>query len=354
MRLADGISVGSFNQIVNVGDTSEIMRLDSALADGRLHNVHSVLLYKDSVLVYEKYLCGKDERHGKKLGNVAHDVYTLHDMRSISKSVVAACIGIALQRGVLKSVYEPIGDFFGGLPKEKAKITIHDLLTMSSGLSWKEVGLYGHLLNDETKMNISFYPLSFILRKQQVHKPGTVWNYSAGNTQLLAAILKVRTGLDIDSFARKYLFAPLGIQQTEWIRLFWKSDPAAASGLRLTSRELLKLGVLFEQNGQYHNMQLIDKAWVDSCLTSHINRPDLSKLLLDNGGYGYQFWTYNYSRNNKWISIAEAKGNGGQSLFICRDLHFVLVVTAGNYGQSAYNDIPGKILKDYILPYVCQ
>lgn len=334
-------------------DTTFVFQLSKDLVDETLANVHSVLIYKDDALFYEKYLCGKDERHGKNLGIRQHEIDDLHDVRSISKSVVSACIGIAIKKGLIKDENELIRHYFPEIcnkDNNKSTLTIRHLLTMASGLSWKEIGNYGNLLNDETKMDLSFNPIHFVLDKEMVKDPGSYWNYSGGNTQVLAEIIQKVSGKSIRDFAADNLFRPLGIQEYEWINLTVKKIPAAASGLRITSRDLLKLGILYESGGKFNNVQILDSTWVRRSMSEQIRRADLSSLNLENGGYGYQFWTYDFKIKNKNLKFVEAKGNGGQSVFICQQLHLVVVITAGNYGNTNGNKIPYQIVKEYILP----
>lgn len=346
-NINDGISVRDIKSY-NI-DSILISKLNKDLIDEEIYNVHSVLIYKDDALFYEKYLCGKDEKHGKNLGVVQHGINTLHDTKSISKSIVSACIGIAISKGLIKDENEPIKNYFScSENNKKGKITIKDLLTMSSGLSWKEIGSYKGL-NDETKMDLSFNPISFVLNKDLILEPGSTWNYSGGNTQILADIIQKASGKNIYEFAEENLFRPLGITNKEWVNLTMKEIPAAASGLRLTSRELLKFGILYKDNGVFNGVPIIDSNWIKTSLSGHIQRPDLVKLNLENGAYSYQFWTYQFHLKNKRIRIAEAKGNGGQSIFLCKELNLVVVITAGNYGKLQHNSIPFKILKEYIL-----
>ncbi len=345
--LNDGISVRDIKAYSI--DTGLISALNKDLADEIIYNVHSLLIYKDNALFYEKYLCGADEKHGKKLGIIRHDINMLHDTRSVSKSIVSACVGIAIKKGLIKDENEPIKNFFScSVNDKKGNITIKDLLTMSSGLRWKEIGDYQGL-NDETKMDLSFDPASFVLNKDLVSEPGSTWTYSGGNTQLLAEIIYKVSGKNICEFAEENLFDPMGITDKEWINLTIKKIPAAASGLRLTSRGLLKFGILYKNDGVFNSVRLIDSTWVKKSLSDYIQRPDLTNLNLENGAYGYQFWIYEFNVKNKLVSVIEAKGNGGQSIFICKELDLVVVITAGNYGKIQHNSIPYKILKDYIL-----
>ncbi|GAB4039380.1 serine hydrolase domain-containing protein [Spirosoma gilvum] len=349
--IEDNIPVRDIN-LYNL-DTTLLAKLTKDLIDEAIYNVHSVLIYKDGALFYEKYFYGKDEKHGKNLGIIQHSCADLHDVRSISKSVVSACIGIAIRKRLIKDENEPLKNFFPEICKndnEKSKITIKNLLTMSSGLCWKEIGNYNSLLNDETKMDLSFNPIRFVVDKQLINAPGSSWNYSGGNTQVLAEIIKKVSGKNIYEFATEHLFQPLGINQSEWINLTMKKIPAAASGLRLTSRDLLKVGITYKDNGTFNNTQVLDSAWVTKSMAKQIERPDFTNLNLENGGYGYQFWTYDFTIKNNALKVVEAKGNGGQSIFICRQLNLVAVITAGNYGKLNGNKIPYQILKEYILP----
>jgi CubicO group peptidase (beta-lactamase class C family) len=343
----DGILVRDINAY-NI-DTSLISELSKKLINEEIHNVHSLLIYKDGALFFEKYLCGKDEKHGNNLGIIQHNIHTLHDTRSISKSIVSACIGIAIKKGLIKDENEPIKSYFSySKDEKKGGITIKNLLTMSSGLCWKEIGKYNGL-NDETKMDLNFNPVLFVLKKDLVVQSGSIWNYSGGNTQILAEIIHKVSGQNIYEFATENLFIPLGIFQKEWINLTMKKIPAAASGLRLTSRDLLKFGILYKENGVFNNTSIIDSVWINHSISTQIQRPDLSNLKLENGGYGYQFWTYDFSLKNKNIKVTEAKGNGGQSIFICKELDLIVVMTAGNYNKTEHNSTPYTILKDYIL-----
>jgi CubicO group peptidase (beta-lactamase class C family) len=221
---------------------------------------------------------------------------------------------------------------------------------MTSGLKWKEIGSYGSFFNSETQMDISFNPVRYILNRAIVAIPGTEWNYSAGNTQLLAEIIFRKSGMTIDKYADKYIFQPLGIHQCEWVNLTFRHIPAAASGLRLTSRDLMKFGLLYLHNGNWNGSQLLDSAWVKESFNSFVKRPDLSRYGIPAGGYGFQFWTSAYTVNGRMIEIAEAKGNGGQSIFFCKSLNLLLITTGGNYNKADSN--PYLILTRYILPAV--
>lgn len=332
-------------------DSTEIVQLTKAILNDSFYNIHSLLIMKDNKLVYENYFAGKDQKHGKKLGYLNHSINQLHDCRSISKSVVSACIGIALKNKIIENIDDPIKKYFPEIKDSlKGTITIRNLLTMTSGLQWNEIGSYGNFFNSETQMDLRFDPIKYILKKNMLSKPGTQWNYSGGNTQLLAEIIHRKSGLQIDEFAEKFLFLPLGIHQYEWINLTLKKIPAAASGLRLTSRDLLKVGLLYINNGNWNGTQILDTSWVLQSFQSFIGRPELKDYKIKKGGYGYQFRTYSDSLNAQPIDIIEAKGNGGQSIFFCNSLNLLVITTGGNYNEADNN--PYLMLTKYILPSI--
>lgn len=168
--------------------------------------------------------------------------------------------------------------------------------------------------------------------------------------QLLAEIIYRKSGMQIDAFANKFLFLPLGIHQYQWVDLTLKKIPAAASGLRLTSRDLLKLGLLYTNDGNWNGTQILDTSWVNQSFESFIERPDLKGYKIKKGGYGFQFWTYTDTLHAQPIDIIEAKGNGGQSIFFCTSLNLLVVTTGGNYNQADNN--PYLMLTKYILPSI--
>ena len=345
-KLKDGIAVGNLTEVKL--DSSGIIELTRLILKDTFPNIHSLLIVKNNKLVYENYFAGTDEISGRKLGYTEHTIEDLHDLRSISKSVTSACIGIAIKQGLIKDIDEPVFQYFKNYESyfdtTKKKITIRHLLTMTSGLEWNEDISYRDLKNRELQMDISADPIKYILSRNSVSQPGSNWNYNGGESQLLAEILKFVCGENIALFAEKNLFKPMGIEKYEWLPLK-KNMPAAASGLRLRSRDLLKIGLLYMQNGRWNNISILDPEWTEQSLLSQVSRP-ASK---NNGGYGYQFWTYTDTLNSKPFNITEAKGNGGQRLFFCKQQDLLVLFTGGNYNQWDIENDTHKALTNYIL-----
>ena len=225
--LQDGFESGSFKD-ADI-DEQPIINLENKINGGK-YNIHSILILKDNKLIYEKYFPGDDAIFPNPVGVVNHNRDSLHDCRSLTKSIVSACVGIALEQGKIHSVDDKIFDYFPAYIKyatgNKAKITIRDLLTMSAGLEWDETTPYTDTLNGEINMSVKPDVVDFVLSRPMVQPPGTLWNYSGGCTQLLAEIIKNATGLRIDEFAKTYLFQPLGITNYNW----YVRPPLTANG----------------------------------------------------------------------------------------------------------------------------
>ena len=332
-------------------DSSIIHSLEAAVENGTYPNIHSVLISQHGKLLYEKYWAGKDEHWGSNVGIVLHAKDSLHDVRSISKSVVSACVGIAIQLGKIKSADQRVFDFFPEYAKQdtglKSLLTIKHLLTMSSGLVWNEDVPYDNPENSEIKMIRSPNPVAYVLSQPMDMPPGKIWKYNGGTTQLLAAIIEKTTGKKIDAFAREYLFLPIGITRFEWAKYPGTDLPAAASGLRLRSRDLLKFGLLYTYKGRGEGKQVIPEKWVQESFQAHVPRPGGRRK---EGAYGYQFWLWHDTITSKPVSIVACAGNGDQRIFLDSTNDLVVVVTAGNYNQWNIEKNAYALLKDYIYP----
>ncbi|HEY0609546.1 MAG TPA: serine hydrolase, partial [Chitinophaga sp.] len=323
----EGIATSTLSaERVNAG---KIQALAAEIEKGTYPNIHSLLISRNNKLVYENYWPGKDEHWAIPVGVVPHSKDSLHDIRSISKSIVSACVGIAIQQGKIKSVDQKVLDFFPQYAAQdtglKSALTVKHLLTMSSGFVWNEDVPYDNPENSEVRMIRSADPVGFVLTQPMEAPPGQVWKYNGGTTQLLAAILERSTGKKIDQFAKEYLFAPLGITQSEWMRYPGTDMPAAASGLRLRSRDLLKFGLLYSNNGLWKGKQVVPASWVNESMQDQVKRRG--------GAYGYQFWIWYVEAGNKQLRVVNCVGNGDQRIIFDKENNLVVVITAGNYNK---------------------
>ena len=234
-----------------------------------------MLIFKDGKLVFEEYFKGHKfkydttNHHGEL---VTWDGTMLHNIMSVTKSITSACIGIAVDHGFIESVHQSIFDYLPDhqhLKKDgKDKITIEHLLTMTSGLEWNEWALpYSNLKNDVVMMALVEDPVTYVLNKSLIGEPGKSFKYAGGCNILLGEILKNATNMNIDEFSGTYLFEPLGIDPYYWAQ--YKNGVIDAAGsIRITPRDMAKIGVTFLNRGDWNGTQIISEEWVDKSANS--------------------------------------------------------------------------------------
>src|SRR5215203_961351 len=250
VQLNDGFKTGSLSKAGI--DSSKIIELTDSILYGYYSNIHSLLIVRNNNLVYENYFPGQEDLFYGDSSIVNHDKDYIHECRSITKSVVSTCIGIAIAQGKIKSIDEKVFEFFPEYGKYdtgmKKMLTIKHLLTMTSGIKWREGDSAS--TNQQNVMMHNQNPVEYFMSQPLINIPGKVWNYNGGCTQILAAIIKKTTGDEIDSFANKNIFMPLGITKFSWDKTAdgfrW-----GASGLRLHSRDMAKFGLLYLNKGQW-------------------------------------------------------------------------------------------------------
>ncbi|MGZ5061592.1 MAG: serine hydrolase domain-containing protein [Usitatibacter sp.] len=297
-------------------------------------NLHAVVVERHGRLVAELYRRGRDRPMSSLFAReVEFGPTVLHDMRSVSKSVVGLLVGIAIDERRIAGVATPVLDFY---PRdedlrtpERASITIEHLLTMASGLAWvEEVTTYGTAANDETHLPWAWNPHRYVLDRAMAARPGERFNYSGGDNTLLADILARATGRDLRELARSELFTPLGIEDWEW-RADLFGRPIAFAGLRLRPRDLAKIGRMMLDHGRWRGRQVVPAEWVAASLAAHIATGD------DGRQYGYQWWIGRAELRGKPVEWSAAIGNGGQRLFMLPALDLAVVFTAGEYNSAA-------------------
>jgi CubicO group peptidase (beta-lactamase class C family) len=336
-------------------DPARLEELTRALHRGEHGNVHAMLIEKDGRLVYEEYFSGEDEAWGADLGKVTFGRSSLHDLRSVTKTVVSTLVGIAIGRGEIPSVdtplYELLPDYAHLLTGEKRSIRLRHVLTMSAGLEWDEWSIpYTNPANDEIRLTRSSDPVAFVLGRERVSEPGTEFNYSGGLTQLLAAILERATDRGVEAYAREVLFVPLGIHDAVW-RGNLNGMPAAASGLRLLARDLAKIGSLYLNGGRWNGRQIVPADWVAEARVRRVIRPTpetVPEFVLD-GGYGYQWWSMRYATSHGEVDVYTMVGNGQQRVMVVPELSLAVTMFAGHYNDHSRAWMPGRLLVEYIV-----
>lgn len=314
-------------------DRNELSRMINDVQAKKLVNTHSILITKENKLVFETYFDGFN-------ANIPHD------LRSASKSISSAIIGIAIDDNIIESVDEKLYDF---LPAKyqytkdalKSNIKIKDLLTMSSGLDVNNQAYEDHYQDPR----ISKSWLTTVLEAPMVKEPGTYADYGSANPFLLGVALNERLKMPLETYMDEKLFAPLGI--TNYINQTDDSmvTPYFGGGMLLTPRDLLKFGQLYLNKGQWKGKQIISEDWVNASFKKYLPLQDYKEKNL----YGYLWWHDTYKINGKAYESIEARGAGGQFIFIIPALESVVVITSGNFRNRKGNQ-GREILKEYILP----
>ena len=231
-------------------------RLDQAIADKRIWNLHGLVVLRNGRVVLERYFEGDDRKRGVgDIGRVAFKPDTPHDLRSCSKSIIGLLYGIALAQG---KVPPPEAPLFSAFPEYaelaasegRDRLMVQHVLTMTMGTEWDESSLvYTDPRNSETAMDNAPDRYRYILERRVVEQPGAHWTYCGGATALLARMIAKGSGETLHEFARKNLFDPLGMGPTEWAT-GPDGEPFAASGARMSVRDLSRIGSMMLHEGR--------------------------------------------------------------------------------------------------------
>jgi len=287
------------------------------------------ILIRNGQIVYEEYFNGSS-------------VTDSNNIASVSKSILSALLGIAMNQGDIITAQEPIAtylpDYFEDeTDPQKLAWTIRDFLTMSHGLDWTEN------ISDR-RLNGSDDVVGDILALPMVDEPGEFFNYSTGVSHVLSAVLTEATGMSTCEFAHTYLFEPMGIEVE-----FWGVDPQGyftdGHSVSITAREVAKFGMLFLNEGNWFGEQLVPGWWVVASTTPRI---DIGNSY---AGYGYFWWLNSIAGYDMYSAL----GYGGQLLHVIPDLNVVLVIThttRGNQRDFAEEAESYEFIRNYLIPAI--
>jgi len=185
-----------------------------------------------------------------------------------------------------------------------------------------------------------------ILEAPMLNEPGTHANYGSANACLAGAILDEAVSEPLQLFMDESLFRPLGI--TNYIlQTDFAGSTYGAGGIFMTSRDMLKVGQLYLNGGTWNGQYVLSKSWIDESWHQHTTLDNSEK----HEGYGYFWWQRTYTVNGKEILSHEARGAGGQYIFVIPELELVIAITSGNFRNGKFWQ-PEKIVEEYILPAV--
>lgn len=269
----------------------------------QLPRLHSLLISRGDDLVFEQYYNDRDPLRPA-------------NMKSASKSVISALVGIAIDKGIIESVDVKLADFFPELisaseEQGKQDITVENLLTMQSGLETTSNRNYG-------KWVLSDNWVEFALNQPLVAEPGTRMLYSTGSTHLLSAIITKASGMTAKQFAQENLSGPLGFSMS-----YWSQDPQGiyfgGNDMEMTPRQMLEFGRLYLNDGMHEDEQLISENWVRESHEPRARSPRGQGRF-----YGYGWWL----RDLADMQVPVAWGYGGQLIFVVKELDLVVVATS--------------------------
>src|SRR5215470_6731193 len=246
-------------------------RLDKAIADRRIWNMHAVIVVRGGRLVLERYFEGTDNARGKPLGVVKFGPDTLHDLRSVSKSIVGLLYGIALAAGKVPPPEQPLMQSFPeyadlAADPGRQRWMLHHALSMTMGTDWDELSIpYTSPANSEIAMDRAPDRYRYVLERPIVMEPGKRWTYCGGATALLGGIIARGTGRPLHDYAREVLFDPLQMAPTDWYT-GRDGELIAASGIRMLPRDLAKIGQLILRDGKWDGHTVVPAEWIKRCM----------------------------------------------------------------------------------------
>ncbi len=283
---------------------------------GRNHRMRSLLVAKDGRIVLEEYF-----------GAMTRD--SLHDVRSVTKSVVSLLAGVAVDRGWIASLDDPASSYLGPYGEEMSessrKITVRHLLTMTAGFEWDEHGgdSYARWIQSDD-------PVRHLLELPTAAPPGERYRYNSAAVHLLGLVIEGATGVGLPDFAQRVLFDHIGVKAARWERMPM-GQHNGGSGLDLSTRDLARLGWLALEEGRSGWMSVVPRDWIRASTTEGW------ELGLPLGGlsgidYGRLWWL----APSAPFPLYFAWGYGGQ--FVVVSPEEKLVVAATNYWPFARAD----------------
>jgi len=326
--------------------SEKLHSLETAIRSGEFKKIGSVVIARHGKLIYEAYFDG--------------DAATLRDTRSATKSITDILIGIAIKDKKLSGVDARV---LAWLPERaqrmqnpdprKDQITVEDFLTMSSPLEcddWNDASR-----GNEERMYVIEDWAQFILdlpvrgrmhvgEKAEAPKYGRYFSYCTGAVFALSELLQKVTGQRTDHYAQQKLFGPMGITDAQWV-YSPLNIPQTGGGLRLSSRDLLKVAELYRGGGMWQGTRIVDDAWVRTSTQPHAQIDDETE-------YGYLWWLKTFKSGGAGYPAYLMNGNGGNKVAVFPALDLTVVITSTNYNTRGMHEQTDKLLTDYILAAV--
>ncbi len=317
----------SSNKTASSSNALTIDQIDSQAS--KIYNLRSLLIYNGYEPLLESYYA-------------KYPTDSLDHIRSVTKSIMGLLIGIAIEKGFITSIDQPISQFLKGkysnYRDKYHAVNLKHLLTMSSGLNWDE-----SKVSEFNQWVTSSDPVMYVLRRDIVNSPGSKFEYNSGASHLLSLVITEATGQSTLEFARENLFEPLDIVDSRWQKLGPYYNGGA--GLELKPSDMIKIGQLMCGQGQYKGKQVINNQWINESI-------DYQLEVKGSLGYGYLWWV----DGKRPERVAAAIGFGGQNIMILPDRGYTAVTTCNwqnlKGGATEQQQQIGKFMLDTIYPYM--
>ena len=316
-------------------DQDKIASLDKAINSGTYKKINSVIVIRDGQLLIERYYNGAERD-------------STHNPRSVGKTFTAAILGIAIEEGYIKSLDQPLSDFydlavFDNYSDKKARVTLRHLITMTSGFDGFDFD------PDSVGNEENMYPQSnwvewtLNLPMAEYRNPGDEWRYFTAGIVVLGDILNRVVPGGLEAYAHDKLFGRIGVSNYEWQHTPQRVANTAG-GIQLTPLGFAKFGELHRNGGRWGDEAVIPAKWVQASL-----RPNVETTIAGNR-YGYLWWHTDYEVAGESWPVSYCSGNGGNKIFVFEEQGLVIVVTASAYGQRYMHTQVDEMMSRYILP----
>jgi CubicO group peptidase (beta-lactamase class C family) len=303
-------------------DARAISGLVAQLRSGSLGAEHALVIVRKGYVIADEYFAG-------------WTADSIHTEQSVTKSVTSLVTGIAIARGDLRGVDQPLVDLLAryapiaNLDDRKRALTVRDVLTMRTGLDWNEDSYSGSPLEQLNNLQTDW--LRFVIDWPMREQPGTRWQYNSGGVIALGGAIGIAAGVNTADYARTYLLRPIGITGDKWYRGYPDLLPHTGGGLLMSTRDLARVGYLVLRRGRWNGAQVVPSEWI-----AESTRPRVTPTYRLGGrtsSYGYLWWLYTLDGGPPDASTTDgviaASGAQGQWLFVVPKYDLVVAINAG-------------------------
>lgn len=334
-KLPDGIRTGEAGPGTFPRSVAE--RLVNGVIDGAYPDVRSILVYQKGALLLEEYFYGYDRERP-------------HQMRSLTKGVISLLAGAAVDRRLLNAD-EPVLARLGYSAYEnpdprKAKVTLAEMLSNQSGFACNDHDSASPG-NEVRLYETPDWPKAFV-DLPMAADPGTVGRYCSGGFFTIGRIIERAAGKPLPQFAQEALFGRLGIRRADWRWDFTlnRSQRNEFGQIYLRPRDMLKLGILIQQRGEWEGHRVVSASWIDAAVGRQSR--------VDDSDYGLGIWHRWYrvqtQAGEHRVDTIMLSGNGGQKVFLVPSLDLIVVSTGGSFNQeSPVNEMMARVLLTVLL-----